>query len=99
MLYSVLMREIYFDNSSTTRVSPGAAETVMRVMTEDYGNPSSLHKKGVDAEKYIKASAKTIAKVLKVSESDAHRRGACKSPRGQQDHHDEDGASGSLGAA
>ena len=95
MLYSVLMREIYFDNSSTTRVSPGAAETVMRVMTEDYGNPSSLHKKGVDAEKYIKASAKTIAKVLKVSES----RGACKSPRGQQDHHDEDGASGSLGAA
>ena len=72
MLYSVLMREIYFDNSSTTRVSPGAAETVMRVMTEDYGNPSSLHKKGVDAEKYIKASAKTIAKVLKVSESEIY---------------------------
>ena len=61
------MREIYFDNAATTVVSPEAARTVLRVMTEDYGNPSSLHRMGVAAEGYVRASAKTIAATLKVS--------------------------------
>ena len=46
--------EIYLDNSATTRAFPEVAEKVAKVMTEDYGNPSSMHMKGVDAEKYIK---------------------------------------------
>lgn len=37
-------------------------------MTEDFGNPSAMHLKGVDAEKYVKESAKTIAGILKVQE-------------------------------
>ena len=61
------MKEIYFDNSSTTIVSAEAADTVFRVMREDYGNPSSMHAKGVRAEKYVKDAAETIAKILKVS--------------------------------
>ena len=56
------MREIYFDNAATTVVSPEAARTVLRVMTEDYGNPSSLHRMGVAAEGYVRASAKTFGK-------------------------------------
>jgi cysteine desulfurase len=52
------VRDIYFDNSSTTVVSKKAAEIVMHVMTCDYGNPSSLHQKGVDGEKYIKNAKK-----------------------------------------
>ncbi|MDO4804569.1 MAG: cysteine desulfurase family protein [Lachnospiraceae bacterium] len=61
------MQEIYFDNSSTTIVSPAAAEAVYKVMREDYGNPSSMHAKGVQAEKYVKEAADAIARILKVS--------------------------------
>ncbi len=66
------MREIYFDNAATTAVSPAAAGTVLRVMTEDYGNPSSLHEKGVAAEGYVRAAAKTIAGTMKVSPNEIY---------------------------
>ena len=46
--------EVYLDNSATTRCFPEAAKLMYKVMTEDYGNPSSLHQKGVDAEKYVR---------------------------------------------
>lgn len=66
------MKEIYFDNSSTTIVSPAAAQMVMKVMTEDYGNPSSMHKKGVDAEKYIREARRKIAGILRLSENEIY---------------------------
>lgn len=59
--------EVYFDNSATTRVYPEVRDIMLKVMDVDYGNPSSLHLKGVTAEHYIKDSAKIIADVLKVS--------------------------------
>ena len=43
--------EIYLDNSATTRCFDQVAEVVKKTMLEDYGNPSSLHMKGVEAEK------------------------------------------------
>ena len=58
--------EVYLDNAATTRVSEKAAEIVEKVMRDDYGNPSSKHIKGFDAEQYIKKSAKIIADSLKV---------------------------------
>lgn len=58
--------EAYLDNSATTRVSENVKNLVVKVMTEDYGNPSSLHMKGVEAEKYIKESKDIISKILKV---------------------------------
>lgn len=58
--------EAYLDNAATTRVSERAAEIAEKVMREDYGNPSSKHIKGFDAEQYIKNSAKLIADTLKV---------------------------------
>ena len=58
--------EAYLDNAATTRVSEKAAEIAEKVMREDYGNPSSKHLKGFDAEQYIKNSAKIIADSLKV---------------------------------
>lgn len=58
--------EAYLDNSATTRVSDGVKDIVVKVMTEDYGNPSSLHMKGVEAERYIKEAKDNIAKVMKV---------------------------------
>lgn len=64
------MREIYLDNSATTRAYDSVGELVKRVMCEDYGNPASMHKKGVEAERYIKEAKETFAKLWKVQEKE-----------------------------
>ena len=61
--------EAYLDNAATTRALPEVADIVKKVMTEDYGNPSSLHTKGFDAEQYIRQAADDIARTLKVDPS------------------------------
>lgn len=58
--------EAYLDNAATTFVFPQVKDLMGKVMEEDFGNPSSLHKKGVKAEQYIKEAKETIAKFLKV---------------------------------
>lgn len=58
------MHEIYFDNSSTTRVCREAAEKVMEAMTENYGNPSSLHSRGFRAERGMAAARQSVASQL-----------------------------------
>jgi len=60
--------ECYFDNSATTRAYPEVVEVMSKIMLEDYGNPSSMHNKGMDAEVYIRRSRETIAKTLKVDD-------------------------------
>lgn len=62
--------EAYLDNSATTMVSENVAKLMYEVMTKDYGNPSSMHQKGVDAEKYIKNAKEIFAGILKVSEKE-----------------------------
>lgn len=64
------MKEIYLDNSATTQVFPQIAELMTKIMVEDYGNPSSMHIKGINAEKYIKEARKTIADIMKVAEKE-----------------------------
>ena len=59
--------EVYLDNSATTRAYPEVGELVYKVMCRDYGNPSSMHWKGVEAEHYVKDAKETIAKSLKVN--------------------------------
>ena len=59
--------EIYLDNSATTMCYPEVGELVYKVMCRDYGNPSSLYRKGVEAEHYIREAKETIAKLLKVN--------------------------------
>ena len=56
--------EIYLDNCATTRVCDEAAAAGRRVMTEDYGNPSSLHKKGMEAENILTSARRQIGKML-----------------------------------
>lgn len=56
--------EHYLDNSATTVVSPSAAEKAFKVMTEIYGNPSSLHTKGIEAEKELEQARKALAERL-----------------------------------
>ena len=57
--------EAYLDNSATTRVSEEVIALMAQVYRTDYGNPSSRHEKGVDAERYIKEAKEQIAAVLK----------------------------------
>lgn len=56
--------EIYLDNCATTKVCAEAANACLKAMTEQYGNPSSLHKKGVEAENILTATRKTAASIL-----------------------------------
>lgn len=55
------MSEIYFDNSSTTRVCRESAEKIMEMLTENYGNPSSLHTLGFHAEREMTAARNKVA--------------------------------------
>ncbi len=62
--------EAYFDNSATTRCLDPVVDIVVKTMKEDYGNPSSRHGKGMEAEQYLRKSREIIAKTLKVKEKE-----------------------------
>lgn len=57
--------EVYFDNAATTKIIPEVREIMLETFDEEYGNPSSLHLKGVGAEKYIRYARDVISKQLK----------------------------------
>ena len=60
--------EHYLDNSATTAVSKAAADKAYRVMTEVYGNPSSLHAKGLDAERELEQAVGRFVAALPEAE-------------------------------
>lgn len=62
--------DIYLDNSATTRPRDEVVDEMRIMLTDFYGNPSSLHRKGLHAEKKIKNSRKIISEFLKVNESE-----------------------------
>ncbi len=62
--------EVYLDNSATTRCFDEVTQLMTKIMCEDYGNPSSLHHKGVEAEQYLRYSRETLAGILKVNEKE-----------------------------
>lgn len=62
--------EIYFDNSATTRCFESVVDLVGKLMREDYGNPSSMHKKGIQSENYVRAAKRIISENLKVAEKE-----------------------------
>lgn len=62
--------QVYLDNSATTRCSERAKDLMVKILTEDYGNPSSLHRMGKTAEDYIKEAKNKIAKTLKADEKE-----------------------------
>ena len=62
--------EAYFDNSATTRCYEAVKDIVAKTMTEDFGNPSAMHLKGVEAERYVKEAAGILARLMKVNEKE-----------------------------
>ena len=61
---------IYLDNSATTKAYDEVGDLVRKVMCDDFGNPSSMHYRGVEAEVYVKDAKKTLAKLLKVKDKE-----------------------------
>lgn len=59
------MMEAYLDNAATTKPFDEVRELVSEVMGAEYGNPSSLHRKGVEAERRIREAADAVAATLK----------------------------------
>ncbi|MCD8300984.1 MAG: cysteine desulfurase [Clostridiales bacterium] len=57
--------EAYLDNSATTPCAASVADIVRCVSTEDFGNPSSMHMKGVEAERHVREASERIAKTLR----------------------------------
>ncbi len=59
--------EAYLDNAATTKAFDEVGDLVRQIMCVDYGNPSSLHIKGMEAERYIREAGDKIAATLKYS--------------------------------
>lgn len=86
--------EIYLDNSSTTKMYDECIDKMCMAMRENYGNPSSLHRRGIEAEKLLRYAKETISETLRVSPNEIYFtsggteadnfaiRGACKANRG-----------------
>lgn len=64
------MQEIYLDNSATTKPLDTVIEVMMEYYKNKYGNPSSMHKMGIQAEKGIKTARREIATFLRVDEGE-----------------------------
>lgn len=64
------MSEIYLDNSATTRPCRAAVDKIVEVLTTKFGNPSSLHEKGFEAEKEVEGARRILEKSLNASEGE-----------------------------
>ena len=62
--------QIYLDNSATTKPCDAARNAALRMIEEDFGNPSTLYRLGLDAEKVLKAARKTVAKSFGAQENE-----------------------------
>ncbi len=64
------MSQIYLDNAATTSVRPEVVEEMIKVLTHDFGNPSSTYSIGRHSKALIENARKSIAKHFKVSASE-----------------------------
>lgn len=67
-----MQKEFYWDNSATTRVTQAVVQAINAALLEDYGNPSSLHRKGVASERLIKGVRQSVAKSLRAKEKEIY---------------------------
>lgn len=63
---------IYLDNAATTQAFPEVVEAVTNALTRHYGNPSSLHVMGLEAERIVKSARTEIARALEVTSSEIY---------------------------
>lgn len=65
-----MTREIYLDNNATTPVAPEVFDAMRPYFCQKYGNPSSLHRKGIEAERAVRASRRTLARLFGLQEAE-----------------------------
>lgn len=63
---------VYLDNSATTKPYRESVETMVKVMREDFGNPSSLHTMGIEAEKYVRRGRRSFAASIGAGEDEVY---------------------------
>ena len=92
------MREIYLDNSASTKIDDNVLEYMFKISKENYGNPSSVHRAGQSARKIMDEARETIAMFLRIksrellftsSGTEANNlalRGVMKSPKYKGNH-------------
>jgi len=59
--------KVYLDNAATTKLDPVVLDAMMPYLTEEFGNPSSIHSHGRKTRSAIEAARKSVAKLLNVS--------------------------------
>lgn len=64
------MKKVYLDNASTTALRPEVIQEMTKILTDDYGNPSSTHSLGRNAKSILELSRKSIAKQLNATASE-----------------------------
>ena len=67
------MNTIYFDNSATTAPYPTVIEKMTQVLTEEWGNPSSVHFRGIHARSVLEESRRSVARALGVRREEEGR--------------------------
>ncbi len=67
-----MQRELYLDNAATTPVHPEVAQAIHHSLVVAYGNPSSLHRKGMEAEGIVKEARSLVAEMLGVSPAEVY---------------------------
>ena len=60
------MRNIYLDNAATSPVFPEVIDSISKSLQSDYGNPSSLHRLGIQSEKKIRRAGQLISNTLEI---------------------------------
>ncbi|MGM0602627.1 MAG: cysteine desulfurase family protein, partial [Bacillota bacterium] len=65
-----MLRKVYLDNSATTAADNDVVEAVTSVLTENYGNPSSVHRLGLKAEKIVEKARKELSNYLHVNKKE-----------------------------
>jgi len=65
-----MLKDVYLDNAATTNIDILVAEYMNKINRTFYGNPSSLHKKGLESERIIKESRNIIANSLGISDNE-----------------------------
>lgn len=62
--------EVYFDNAATTKVAFEVRDIMIETMEQDYGNPSSMHRKGMEAEQYLRDARNILSGLLKCDDKE-----------------------------
>jgi len=61
---------VYLDNSATTKVDPAVVEAMLPFFTERFGNPSSIHSKGVEAREAVEVARGQVARLINAKPSE-----------------------------